>query len=292
MGRHEAAASIVSKGMEFLGDLKRRGGGHERSASLALRPWAETRDCGWNAQEGRAKPAERRQDVSYLPTETEMEDVCEGLQDGLIARMGEPTWLAWESDVRIQIKSLIATVVEEAVLEDPEVLSKLGLGKRPVPVRRARAFLLDPAAVEPLVRKLGGIPPPSYGDDARHRQRRDLLLGRALEAGTRIGALAGPLGGCGRALWPLSGVWRPAWTARWDTCRSHLPAKPLGGSWATGLPLQVTNADVSFGQWLRSRGRLLAQRAIFASMPGVLCWKPNRLGGGEACPIRTASTTS
>jgi hypothetical protein len=97
--------------------------------------------------------------VSRLPTETEMRDVCEGLQDGLLARMGEPTWLAWKSDVRTQIKNLIATVVEEAVLEDPEVLSKLGLGKRPVPVRRARAFLLDPAAVEPLVCKLGGSMP-------------------------------------------------------------------------------------------------------------------------------------
>lgn len=97
--------------------------------------------------------------MGRLPTGTEMEDVCEGLRDGLIARMGEPTWLAWTSDVRIQIKNLIATVVEEAVLEDPEVLSKLGLGERPVPVRRARAFLLDPAAVEPLVRKLGGSLP-------------------------------------------------------------------------------------------------------------------------------------
>jgi hypothetical protein len=97
--------------------------------------------------------------VSRLPTETEMGDVCEGLRDGLLARMGEPTWLAWKSDVRTQIKNLIATLVEEAVLEDPEVLSKLGLGERPVPVRRARAFLLDPAAVEPLVCKLGGSMP-------------------------------------------------------------------------------------------------------------------------------------
>jgi hypothetical protein len=106
-----------------------------------------------------AQSPQRRQDVGRLPTGTEMEDVCEGLRDGLIARMGEPTWLAWTSDVRIQIKNLIATVVEEAVLEDPEALSKLGLGERPVPVRRARAFLLDPAAVEPLVRKLGGSLP-------------------------------------------------------------------------------------------------------------------------------------
>lgn len=97
--------------------------------------------------------------MSRPPTEMEMKDVCEGLRDGLLARMGEPTWLAWKLDVRGRIKDLIATVVEEAVLEDCEVLSRLGLGERPVPVWRARAFLPAPAAVEPLVRKLGGSLP-------------------------------------------------------------------------------------------------------------------------------------
>jgi hypothetical protein len=88
-----------------------------------------------------------------------MEKVCDGLLDGFIARMGECPAHSWESRVRDQLKDSIATVVKEGILEDREVLSKLGLGEEPVPVWRVRLFLPDPAITEQLVRKLGGALP-------------------------------------------------------------------------------------------------------------------------------------
>jgi hypothetical protein len=214
--------------------------------------------------------------VSRLPTETEMEDVCEGLQDGLLARMGEPTWLAWKSDVRTQIKNLIATVVEEAVLEDPEVLSRLGLGKRPVPVRRARAFLLDPAAVEPLVCKLGGSMPRVTEMTLDIASAGIFFLIAPWRLGRGLGRLP--------VRWAVAGghyglflEFGPTRAARWDTCRAHLPAKPLGSSGTKGLPLQVTNADVALDQWLRGRGRLFAQRAILQTRSAFYDGNPTAL---------------
>jgi hypothetical protein len=88
-----------------------------------------------------------------------IEEICRGLKHGFLYRIGKHRIWSWESGAKNQIEAMIATVVKEEVLEDRDVLSKLGLGEEPVPIQRIHLFLPDPAAVEQQVRKLGEVFP-------------------------------------------------------------------------------------------------------------------------------------
>jgi hypothetical protein len=82
----------------------------------------------------------------------ELRGIQENLLVGFISRfpfVKDPWWF------RHEFRKVIGTVVEEAILGDPEVLSALDLGNAPVPVQRVRMFLLqDPAGSPDLYRAI------------------------------------------------------------------------------------------------------------------------------------------
>jgi hypothetical protein len=84
--------------------------------------------------------------VGRAVDDMELDGIQENLLVGFISRfpfVKDPWWL------RHDFRKVIGTIVEEAVLSDPEALSALGLGDAPVPVRRVRLFLRPDSAGSP-----------------------------------------------------------------------------------------------------------------------------------------------
>jgi hypothetical protein len=97
----------------------------------------------WNMSQQKAY---QRHGVGRTVDDMELEGIQENLLVGFISRFpfAKDPW-----SFRNSFREVIGTMVEMAVLSDPEVLSALRLGDAPVPVQRVRLFLRPDSAGSP-----------------------------------------------------------------------------------------------------------------------------------------------